>query len=151
LFFKGDRQSLLIAMDEASRTSPNSSIEVKHVWEDGDTVLTHSRVVKAAPSLTAIAVVHIFRFEGDHVVELWDLGQEIPKNCPNENGPFWLLSRQAPFRAIPQRVSERNEAGGAAGLVRCSSLRSGSVPAVRHVAASVDQSALGAREFTPAA
>ena len=32
-YFKGDRQSLLIAMQEASRTSPNKSIDIKHVYE----------------------------------------------------------------------------------------------------------------------
>jgi len=88
VYFKGDRQSLLTAMDEASRTNPNSSIEVEHVWEDGDTVVTHSKVVKAAPNRMTIAVVHIFRFEGGRVVELWDIGQQIPENCPNENGAF---------------------------------------------------------------
>ena len=34
------------------------------------------------------AVVHIFRFEQDRVVELWDLGQPISKDSPNENGLF---------------------------------------------------------------
>ena len=42
-YFKGDRQSLLKAMQEASKTSPNKSIEIKRVYEDGDTVITHSR------------------------------------------------------------------------------------------------------------
>ena len=40
---QGDRQSLLKAMQEASKTSPNKSIEIKRVYEDGDTVVTHSR------------------------------------------------------------------------------------------------------------
>jgi predicted SnoaL-like aldol condensation-catalyzing enzyme len=85
-YFKGDRQSLLNAMDEASKKTPNKSIEVKHVYEDGDTVITHSLVTR--PSGADIAVVHIFRFEQDRVVELWDLGQEISKDSPNENGMF---------------------------------------------------------------
>ena len=38
-YLKGDRQSLLAAMQEASKTTPNKSIEVKHVYEDGDTVI----------------------------------------------------------------------------------------------------------------
>jgi predicted SnoaL-like aldol condensation-catalyzing enzyme len=32
--------------------------------------------------------VHIFRFRGDKIVELWDLGQEVPESSPNENGMF---------------------------------------------------------------
>ena len=87
-YFKGDRQSLLTAMQEASKTHPNKSIEVKHVCEDGDTVITHSLVAPQDPKAPNIAVVHIFRFEHDRIAELWDLGQPISKGSPNENGIF---------------------------------------------------------------
>jgi predicted SnoaL-like aldol condensation-catalyzing enzyme len=33
-------------------------------------------------------VIHIFRFEEDRIVELWDVGQEIPEDSPNDNGMF---------------------------------------------------------------
>jgi len=87
-YFKGDRQSLLLAMEEASKTHPNKSIDVKFVYQDGDVVITHSLVTRQDPRTKAIAVVHIFRFKDDLIVELWDLGQEIAKDSPNENGPF---------------------------------------------------------------
>jgi predicted SnoaL-like aldol condensation-catalyzing enzyme len=87
-YFKGDRQSLLTAMQEASKTTPNKSIEIKHVYEEGDTVITHSLVTRQDAKAPAVAVVHIFRFEQDRVVELWDVGQPISKDSPNENGPF---------------------------------------------------------------
>jgi predicted SnoaL-like aldol condensation-catalyzing enzyme len=87
-YFKGDRQSLMTAMEEAHTMSPNKSIEVKRVFEDGDTVITHSLVMRKDASKPPIAVVHIFRFENDRVAELWDLGQEILEDSPNENGPF---------------------------------------------------------------
>ena len=45
-YFKGDRQSLLNAMQEASETTPNKSIEIKHAYEDGNTVITHSLVTR---------------------------------------------------------------------------------------------------------
>jgi predicted SnoaL-like aldol condensation-catalyzing enzyme len=87
-FFKGDRQSLLTAMQDASKTSPNKSIEITHVYEDGDTVITHSRVTRRDAAAPEIAVVHIFRFANDRVSELWDVGQPIAKDSPNENGVF---------------------------------------------------------------
>lgn len=87
-YFKGDRQSLLAAMQEASKTTPNKSIEVKHVYEDGDTVITHSLVTRQDPKAPPIAVVHIFRFDQDRVAELWDLGQPIAPDSPNVNGAF---------------------------------------------------------------
>jgi predicted SnoaL-like aldol condensation-catalyzing enzyme len=87
-YFKGDRASLLAAMAAAHEASPNASIDVKHVYEDGDTVVTHSLVLGRDPARAPLSVVHIFRFKGDRVVELWDVAQEIPKDSPNENGPF---------------------------------------------------------------
>lgn len=84
-YFKGDRESLLVAMEEASKTHPNKALKVKYCYQDGDTVITHSLVVKEGMD---IAVVHIFRFREEKIVELWDLGQVIEKNCPNENGLF---------------------------------------------------------------
>jgi predicted SnoaL-like aldol condensation-catalyzing enzyme len=87
-YFKGDRQSLLTAMQEASKTSPNRSIDIKHVYEDGEMVITHSLVTRQDPQAPEIAVVHIFRFEHDRIAELWDLGQPVSKDSPNENGMF---------------------------------------------------------------
>lgn len=87
-YFKGDRASLAAAMEQASRDSPNAAIDVYHIYEDGQTVITHSRVTRADPSAPAIAVVHIFRFDQDKIVELWDISQPIVPNSPNENGLF---------------------------------------------------------------
>lgn len=87
-YFKGDRQSLLNAMEEASKHSPNRSFEVKQIIEEGPTVITHSLVTRQDSNEPKIAVVHIFRFDHEKIVELWDLGQLIDPNSPNENGVF---------------------------------------------------------------
>ena len=87
-YFKGDRESLKSAMAEAHEKSPNKRIDVKQIFEDGDFVITHSLVVRGNPSDPDVAVVHIFKFRGDKVVELWDLVQLLDKNSPNENGAF---------------------------------------------------------------
>lgn len=84
-YFKGDRGSLLTAMKEAHDESPNKSIDVKFCYEENKTIITHSLVVKDEME---IAVVHIFKFQDDKIVELWDLGQVIDKDSPNENGLF---------------------------------------------------------------
>jgi hypothetical protein len=34
------------------------------------------------------AAVHIFRFEGGRIAELWDIGQAVPADNVNENGMF---------------------------------------------------------------
>ena len=86
-YFKGDRESLLIGMEEAAVTSPNKFLEVQHVFENRNIVAVHSRVQFEEDS-SDIAVVHIFRFEKDQIVEQWDVGQPVPKDSPNENGMF---------------------------------------------------------------
>ena len=86
--FAGDRQSLLTAMQEAAKATPNKSVEIKRIHEDGDTVITHSLVTRQDPEAPDVAAVHIFRFEGDRIVELWDLAQPLSKQSPNENGLF---------------------------------------------------------------
>jgi predicted SnoaL-like aldol condensation-catalyzing enzyme len=87
-YFKGDRESLKSAMAGAHEKSPNKLIDVKRVFEDGGFVVTHSLVVRGNPAEPDIAVVHIFKFDGDKVVELWDVGQLLSKDSPNENGAF---------------------------------------------------------------
>jgi len=50
-------------------------------------VVTHSRV-QQKPSDLGAAVVHIFRCENGKIVELWDLGQPVPEESPNQYGMF---------------------------------------------------------------
>ena len=86
-YFKGDRESLLVAMEENAITNPNKFLEVHHVLQDGNFVAVHSRV-QLKKDGSDIAVVHNFRFEGDYIVKLWDISQQTPRDSPNENGVF---------------------------------------------------------------
>ncbi|MEH7113291.1 nuclear transport factor 2 family protein [Neobacillus niacini] len=86
-FFPGDPESLMLAMEEDANQNPHKVLEVKHVIGEGDMVAVHSHVKQNQDDL-GIAVVHIFRFHNDLIVELWDVGQRIPENSPNENGAF---------------------------------------------------------------
>ena len=85
--FKGDADSLRIAMEENAAKNPGKAIDVQHALEDGDLVAVHSHI-RQSPDDRGAAVVHIFRFVGDRVVELWDMGQPVPEDSPNENGMF---------------------------------------------------------------
>ena len=86
-YFPGDAESLKAGMAEAHKKFPNTELDVQHIFEDGDLVAVHSRV-QHSPETQEIAVVHIFRFEGEQIVELWDVGMEVPKDSPNKNGAF---------------------------------------------------------------
>lgn len=86
-YFRGDADSLIQAMEENAVQSPNKTLEVKHAIADGNTVAIHSHI-KQNPMDLGAAVIHIFRFEGEGIVELWDVGQAIPEKSPNEHGMF---------------------------------------------------------------
>jgi predicted SnoaL-like aldol condensation-catalyzing enzyme len=86
-FFRGDRASLLKAMEENAAKNPNKTLDVKHALEDGSYVAVHSHV-RQHPQDRGAAVVHLFRFDNDRITELWDVGQAIPADSPNQNGMF---------------------------------------------------------------
>lgn len=86
-FFRGDANSLMLAMEENATQNPNKILEVKRVIGEGEIVAVHSHVKQTQDDLGG-AVVHIFRFHNDLIVELWDVGQPIPEDSPNENGVF---------------------------------------------------------------
>jgi len=86
-FFPGDRESLRQAMEESATRNPDRELEVKIVLAEGDLVATCSHI-RQEPRSRGAAVVHIFRFAAGKIVEMWDIGQDIPENSPNENGMF---------------------------------------------------------------
>ena len=55
--------------------------------EDGDLVAVHARI-RHDSNDPGWSVIHIFRFEDDGIVELWDVGQEVTEKSPNELGMF---------------------------------------------------------------
>jgi len=86
-YFKGDAESLKAGMAEAHEKFPNTTLQVQHALADGDIVAVHSRV-SHGPNQPDIAVVHLLRFEGDRIAELWDVAVPAPDETPNENGLF---------------------------------------------------------------
>jgi predicted SnoaL-like aldol condensation-catalyzing enzyme len=67
--------------------NPDKVMDVKRVIAEGELVAVHSHV-QQKPGDRGAVVVHIFRFENGHIVELWDLGQPVPEESPNQFGMF---------------------------------------------------------------
>lgn len=86
-YFIGDRESLLAGMEESAKKFPNKSLKVVRTLEDGDLVAVHGRV-QLAPDMDAVALIHIFRFDGNLIVEEWEAGQPVPAEAQNQNGMF---------------------------------------------------------------
>ena len=77
--------ALLAAMDDNARQFPKKVYRVVNAVADVEMVAVHGHVV-LKPGDSGISVVHLFRFEGEKVAELWDVGQPIPADSPNKDG-----------------------------------------------------------------
>lgn len=86
-YFKGDRESLMTGMEESALQFPKKVFDVVRTLEDGDFVIVHGKV-RLNPDTPEIALIHIFRFDGDLIIEEWEAAQEVPQESPNENGMF---------------------------------------------------------------
>jgi predicted SnoaL-like aldol condensation-catalyzing enzyme len=85
-FYSGDRESLLEGMIHSNKVFPNKKLTVKLAVSEPPyvTLLSHVQITEDKE----VAVVHMYRFEGGKIAEMWDISQEIPENSPNENGMF---------------------------------------------------------------
>ena len=86
-FFRGDATSLQAAMQQNATQNPDKTLEVQRTLQDGNEVAVFSHV-RQRPDDRGSAVVHIFRFEHNRIVELWDVGQAVPEQSVNDNGMF---------------------------------------------------------------
>jgi predicted SnoaL-like aldol condensation-catalyzing enzyme len=86
-WFPGDGESLIAAMDENAKANPDKQLVVQRTIVEGPLVMVHSSV-QHGPTDRGAATVHIFRVEGGRIRELWDVGQEIPADSPNQYGMF---------------------------------------------------------------
>ncbi len=74
-------------MEENHAQFPEKLLDIRHVVAEGDLVAVHSRV-RLSPDKPEMALAHLFRFSGDRIVELWDVGQPAPAEMVNELGMF---------------------------------------------------------------
>jgi len=86
-FFRGDRESLMLAMEENATKNPDKKLEIKLTLEDRDLVVTYSHVQQNAEDPGA-AVFIFSGLKNGQIIELWDVGQAIPQDSVNENGMF---------------------------------------------------------------
>lgn len=85
--FKGDGNTLMIVLEENAKKYPDLISEIKRVLEGGNFVAVHSHA-RATPNDLGLSLMHIFQFDNDKILELWDFGQAVPENMVNENGMF---------------------------------------------------------------
>ncbi|UJP67141.1 nuclear transport factor 2 family protein [Mongoliitalea daihaiensis] len=84
-YFKGDAVSLMQAMDADAKKYPRKVFEILRILEDGDLIAVHS-TVQQNPDAEVFVLVHFLRFDGDKIVEVWDIAQEVPAQMVNQFG-----------------------------------------------------------------
>jgi predicted SnoaL-like aldol condensation-catalyzing enzyme len=93
-YVAGSMESLTDAMVAASKDpsmqGKDVGFAVKHVLVDGDFVAVHTELLNSKSRLSdgGLRQVHLFRFEGDKIVEYWDITQQILRDMPNAKGAF---------------------------------------------------------------
>ncbi len=86
-YFAGDAAALMRGMEENAARNPGKVLAVQMALQDGARAMVFSHV-KQGPDDRGAAVVHVFRFENDRIVELWDVAQPVPERSVNGNGMF---------------------------------------------------------------
>jgi predicted SnoaL-like aldol condensation-catalyzing enzyme len=86
-YFEGSAAALMAGMEENFRQFPQKSLEVKRTISEADLVAVYTHI-RQFPGDLGHAVVHIFRFENGLIVEMWDVGQEVLQDSPNQYGMF---------------------------------------------------------------
>jgi predicted SnoaL-like aldol condensation-catalyzing enzyme len=85
--YPGDAGSIKAGMIENAARFPGMVLEVQRAIAEGPLVAVHSRA-RLTPDGADIAIVHILRFDGGRIAEMWDIGQAQPDPMPNELGMF---------------------------------------------------------------
>jgi Uncharacterized protein conserved in bacteria len=93
-YFSGTISNLVDAMVAANKQGmtefPKAAFSVRQVLGDGDYVAVYTQLLNngSAPSEGGLRQVHLFRFEGEKIVEYWDVTQQILPTMPNAAGAF---------------------------------------------------------------
>ena len=93
-YVSGGMDDLINAMELANREMaqkyPNAEFAVKQVLSEGNMVAVHTQLIndKSRPMEGGLRQAHLFRFDGDKIIEYWDITQQITPEMPNALGAF---------------------------------------------------------------
>jgi predicted SnoaL-like aldol condensation-catalyzing enzyme len=82
--------AMIAASKDMSAQTSQPEFIVKHLLVEGNIVAAHTQLLnsKSNPGKGGLRQVHLFRFEGDKIVEYWDITQQILPSMPNAGGAF---------------------------------------------------------------
>jgi len=93
-FVAGNMEDITNAMIAANKDYapkfPKAKFSVRYILADGDFVAAYTQLMASPdePAEGGLRQMHLFRFNGDKIVEYWDVTQQIMPNTPNVAGAF---------------------------------------------------------------
>jgi predicted SnoaL-like aldol condensation-catalyzing enzyme len=81
-------EALLNLIDGFDRDFPGYAVAVKRVIGEGDFVFAHCHYTYGPSDPRGKAIAELFRFEGERIVEHWDVIQDVPEMSRSGNGMF---------------------------------------------------------------
>ncbi len=86
-YFQGDKESLKIGMIENHSKNPNKILNIFQIIQENEKVVVHSKLT-LPQNKKELNVLHLFRFQENKIIEMWDIGTPIPDEIINKNGIF---------------------------------------------------------------
>ena len=83
-YFEGDRDSLKKGMIENYFKNPNKILNIFQCIQEDEKIAVHSNLTLTQNKMEMI-LIHIFRFQDDKIIEIWDIGSPIPLENLNMN------------------------------------------------------------------
>ncbi|THV42128.1 nuclear transport factor 2 family protein [Glycomyces buryatensis] len=90
---------------ELAEQFPDAEYDVQRVLSEDDLVVVHSNV-KMTPDTLGMAVVDIFRFDGQRIREHWDSGQNVPEEDSVSGND--MFSQVTPVKWWPSPEAEES-------------------------------------------
>jgi len=96
-YVEGGMDALTDAMVQVQEKGAEGIIEgshaefeliIRHVLAEKGLVAVHTQLCSSNPNEGGLRQVHLFRFEGDLIVEYWDITQLVAQNAPNAAAAF---------------------------------------------------------------
>ena len=96
-YVEGGMDALTDAMVQVQKKGAEGIIEgshaefeliIRHVLAEKDLVAVHTQLSSSKPNEGGLRQVHLFRFDGDSIVEYWDITQLVRQNAPNAAAAF---------------------------------------------------------------